>query len=90
MGEQVIFNSVRDGALGKYIHDPQLKPDDGLSGPVIGKGQPDPNDVAGGGYAPYVVERWTKVQGSELDIYYVLSTWDPYVVDLLRSALRIQ
>jgi hypothetical protein len=35
---QIIFNDARDGALGKFIHDPKIKPDDGLEGPVIGKG----------------------------------------------------
>ncbi len=87
---QVIFNDVRDGALGKFIHDPGLKPDDGLEGPVIGKGHADPAAVKGGTYAPYVVERWTKFQGSELDMYYVLSTWNPYVVVLMKSRLQVE
>ena len=43
----------------------------------------------GGTYAPYVVEPWTKVQGSELYLYYTLSTWNPYVVMLLKSRLNI-
>jgi hypothetical protein len=71
---QIIFNAARDGALGKFIHNPQAVPNDGLAGPVIGKGQANPQAVHGGAYAPYVIERWTKVQGSDLRIYYVLST----------------
>jgi Domain of unknown function (DUF4185) len=86
---QIIFNAVRDGAVGKFIHDPQANPDDGLAGPVIGKGQANPRAVHGGAYAPYVVERWTKLQGSELSIYYVLSTWNPYVVILMKSRLHV-
>jgi hypothetical protein len=86
---QVIFNAMRDGAIGKFIHNPQAVPDDGLAGPVIGKGQANPGAVRGGAYAPYVIERWTKVQGSELSIYYVLSTWNPYVVVLMKSRLHI-
>jgi Domain of unknown function (DUF4185) len=85
---QIMFNAMRDGAVGKFIHNPQAIPDDGLAGPVIGKGQANPSAVHGGAYAPYVVERWTKVQGSELSIYYVLSTWNPYVVVLMKSQLR--
>ena len=85
---QVLFNDVLDGALGKFIHDPRLKPDDELGGPVIGKGQADSAAVKGGTYAPYVVERWTKVQGTELDLYYVLSTWNPYTVVLMKSRLQ--
>jgi hypothetical protein len=88
---QVLFNLVRDGALGKFIHNPLVKPDDGLAGPVLGpKNQADPSAVRGGEYAPYVVERWTKVQGSELDLYYVLSTLNPYVVVLMKSRLRVE
>jgi hypothetical protein len=41
-------------------------------------------------YVPYVVERWTAVQGSQLDLYYVLSTWNPYVVVLMKSRLRVE
>jgi hypothetical protein len=86
---QVIFDAVRDGAFGKFIHDPDLRPDDGLAGPVIGKGTADPGTVRGGAYAPYVVERWTKLQGSELLLYFVLSTWNPYVVVLMTSRLWV-
>jgi hypothetical protein len=90
---QLLFNARRDGALGKFIHDPGATPDDGLAGPVIGKGQKNPAEVHGGAYAPYMVERWTKVRrrsadGAELDIYYVLSTWNPYVVVLMTSRLQ--
>ncbi len=87
---QVIFNAARDGAAGKFIHNPNLHPSDGLAGPVIGKGQANPEAVHGGAYAPYVVERWTKVQGGELTIYYVLSTWNPYVVVLMKSRLHLE
>ncbi|MGB7730242.1 MAG: DUF4185 domain-containing protein [Candidatus Acidiferrum sp.] len=87
---QIIFNAMRDGAIGKFIHNPQAVPDDGLAGPVIGKGQANPRAVHGGAYAPYVVERWTKVKGSELSIYYTLSTWNPYVVVLMKSQLHIE
>jgi len=87
---QTIFNARRDGAVGKFIHNPQAFPDDGLAGPVIGKGQANPQAVHGGAYAPYVIERWTKVQGSELSIYYVLSTWNPYVVVLMKSRLHVE
>lgn len=87
---QVIFNAARDHATGKFIHDPNLQPDDGLAGPVIGKGKKNPASIHGGAYAPYLVERWTKVQGSELNLYYVLSTWNPYVVILMKSQLRVE
>lgn len=87
---QIIFNAVRDGALSKFIHNPRSNPDDGLAGPVIGKGKAHPDAVHGGAYAPYVVERWTRLRGAELDLYYVLSTWNPYVVVLMKSHLRVE
>ncbi len=91
---QVLFNAQRDGALGKFIHDPGITPDDGLAGPVIGKGQKDPFAVHGGAYAPYQIERWNQVRhsgngGGELDLYYVLSTWNPYVVVLMSSHFKV-
>jgi hypothetical protein len=91
---QVLFNARRDGALGKFIHDPAIAPDDGLAGPLIGKGQSQPEAVRGGNYAPYLVEPWTKVlltpEGNgQIDLYYVLSTWNPYVVVLMSSRLRV-
>jgi hypothetical protein len=86
---QIIFNPVRDGASGKFIHNPDAVPDDGLAGPVIGKGRADPEAVRGGAYAPYVIERWTKLQGSELNLYYALSTWNPYVVVLMKSRFKV-
>jgi hypothetical protein len=87
---QLVFNAVRDGAAGKFIHVPGSRPPDGLAGPVIGKGQANPEAVHGGAYAPYVVERWTRVHDSELVIYYVLSTWNPYVVVLMKSRLHVE
>jgi hypothetical protein len=88
---QLLFNMVRDGAYGKFIHNPRSQPDDGLAGPVLGgKNQADPAAVSGATYAPYGVERWTKLQGSELDLYYFLSTWNPYVVVLMKSRLQVE
>jgi len=91
---QVLFNARRDGALGTFIHDPGIKPGDGLAGPVIGKGQRNPEAVHGGAYAPYLVERWTvthlrQVGDGDLDLYYLLSTWNPYVVVLMTSRVQI-
>jgi hypothetical protein len=86
---QIIFNALRDGATSKFIHNPDAVPDDGLAGPVIGKGRANPAAVHGGAYAPYVVERWTRLQAGELSLYYVLSTWNPYVVVLMQSRFRV-
>ncbi|HEY6357491.1 MAG TPA: DUF4185 domain-containing protein, partial [Vicinamibacterales bacterium] len=48
----------------------------------------------GGFYAPYVLDRYTTAVGSGPDgrrntiIYWVLSTWNPYVVSVMRTTLQ--
>jgi hypothetical protein len=67
---QLIFNAIRDNAIGTFIHNPAIVPDppgDGLSGPTIGN-----NDIyttRGGDYAPLMIERFTRVAGNTLTIY---------------------
>jgi hypothetical protein len=88
---QVVFNMVRDGGLGKFIHKADAVQDDGLAGPILGaKKQANPGAIRGAAYAPYVVERWTKVDGPHLTLYYVMSTLNPYVVVLMKSRLDIE
>ncbi len=84
---QLVFNPKRDGALGTFIHDPTIVPSDGLAGPTIGPN--DPNTTRGGFYAPYLIERFTRVTANKLSIYYTGSTWNPYTVVLMRSDLTI-
>ena len=87
---QLIFNDARDGAWGVFIHNPNLTPDppgDRLNGPMIGSN--DPYTSPGGGFAPLLIERFTRVSGNLLKIYYTLSTWNPYTVVKMRSELQI-
>ncbi len=88
---QILFNAVRDNGFGRFIHNPQRKIDDGLEGPILGaRKNADAAEIHGGAFAPYVVERWTKVQGSEMELYYLMSTMNPYVVVLMKSRLQIE
>ena len=84
---QLIFNDVRDHARGVFIHNPAAVPGDGLTGPTIGTN--DPVTTPGGAYAPQLIERFTRVDGSVLKIYYTLSTWNPYTVVKMRSEFAI-
>ena len=70
-----------------YIHNPNASPNDGLNGPVIGSN--DPFTTPGGDFAPQLVERFTKVTGNTLRIYYLMSTWNPYTVVKMRSSFTI-
>jgi hypothetical protein len=80
---QLMFNATRDGAMGTFIHDPRISPSDRLTGPTIGPN--DPVTTPGGPYAPYMIERFTRVAGDTLSIHYTLSTWNPYTIVLMRS-----
>lgn len=87
---QLIFNPRREGAVGRFIHDPSVLPNppgDGLSGPTIGPN--DPRQTPGSAYAPFMIERFTRVAGDKLSIYYTLSTWNPYTVVEMRSDFTI-
>ena len=88
---QILFNPVRDRGFGRFIHNPLRRNDDGLEGPVLGRRNGvNAEEVRGGASAPYVVERWTKVHGSEIELYYLMSTMNPYVVVLMKSRLQIE
>lgn len=84
---QLIFNADRDGGRGTFIHDPRIAPSDGLAGPTIGGN--DPVTTPGGPYAPYMIERFTRVDRNKLSIYYTLSTWNPYTILMMRSDFTI-
>lgn len=84
---QLIFNKLRDGGSGVFIHDPGLTNNDGLDGPVIGNN--DPTNTPGGDFAPIMIERFTRITNSTLFIYYTMSTWNPYTVVKMRSAFTI-
>jgi hypothetical protein len=83
---QLIFNAKRDRGFGVFIHNPNDNPP-GPAGPTIGGN--DPNTTRGGDYAPQMIERFTKVQGDTLTIYYTMSTWNPYTVVKMRSEFKI-
>ena len=87
---QLIFNATRENALGHFIHDPTILPDppgDGLNGPTIGAN--DIYQTRGGAYSPLLIERFTRVSGDTLKIYYTMSTWNPYTIVKMRSEFKI-
>ncbi len=74
----VLFDPARDG-YGKFIH--QIGQNGALS-------DPGREAVTGDGYGPYMIPRFFKSQGSDTTIYFLLSTWNPYNVVLIRATLR--
>ena len=87
---QLIFNATRDNGIGVFLsnYDPRDPNISGVpAGPTIGR-----NDILrtrGGIYAPYMIERFTKVDGDTLSIYYTMSTWNPYTIVKMRSQFTV-
>jgi Domain of unknown function (DUF4185) len=77
----VLFNADLDAGSCHFIRGP----DD--CGPPA-----DPNSPAGNGpggiYAPYIVQPYTRGGAQTTTVYYVMSTWNPYQVSLMRTTLQ--
>ena len=86
---QLVFNAIRDHALGVFIHDPTSVPNDLLDGPTINPAANPPATTRGGDYAPFQIERFTRVAGDILTISWTISTWNPYTVVRMRSQFGI-
>ncbi len=84
---QLIFQAQRDHGFGVFIHDKSDNPP-GPAGPMIGK-NPDYQKERGGPFAPLLIERFTRVEGDTLKIYYTMGTWNPYTVVKMRSEFKI-
>ena len=83
---RLIFNAARDHGDGVFIYAPGLNTP-GPAGPTIGGN--DPTTTHGATYAPQLIGRFTKVTGNTLDIYYNISTWNPYAIVKMRSSFTI-
>ena len=85
---QTIFNPVSDGGYCHFMHRAV-----NAQNPTACDNLSDPNrlDVSGGEYAPYFISRFTTgdTANSTSTFYYTLSTWNPYVVMLMKSQLQI-
>jgi hypothetical protein len=48
--------------------------------------------VSGGLYAPFVLNRYTRAGATpnSATIYWLVSTWNPYEVDVMRSTLALE
>jgi hypothetical protein len=86
--EQIIYEPSRETGYGVFIYDPSRKDNDNLVGPFN-----DPENKAsesyGGFYAPYVIERFTRVANGEITLHWLMSTWNPYVVVRMESKLSV-
>ena len=82
--EVVIFDPIRERALGRYMHSPGK--DDPSRWPPVFPGQPK-----GFAYGAFLLNRYTAWNAREqiVTIWYLMSTFSPYQVQLMRSQIRI-
>ncbi len=97
-GEETIFDPDRDGAFGRYMHEPGR--DDGLDSRRGGWATflqdllkllvQKTRGNSGWVYAPFLLNRYTRWEPQEriATIYYLMSTNAPYQVMLMRSQLE--
>jgi hypothetical protein len=94
---QVIYDPC-DGGFGTFIRYDAKSSDAcaapptlaGPAGPMIGEAQGNnPQKTPGTVFAPYMIERFTRVKNDTLSIYYTMSTWNPYTVVKMESDFKI-
>jgi hypothetical protein len=77
----VIFDPERDRGYGRFLHRSAAEAgyDDGLSD----EGRAN---ESGGAYGPYLVPEWCRTPAPGVhELVYVLSSWNPYAVHLMRT-----
>jgi hypothetical protein len=78
----VLFDAAVDAGTCYFMRgNPDCGPDTDPFSPA--------NGGPGGVYAPYVVQRYTRGGLHTTTIYYVMSTWNPYQVTLMKSTLEL-
>ncbi len=82
-----IFYPETDKAWCRYMHN------DGRIADCIdesgGDNFDDVGQAPGTPYAPYALSRYTRATPQGAEIYYLLSTWNPYQVVVMRANLRL-
>ncbi|WP_163507342.1 DUF4185 domain-containing protein [Fodinicola acaciae] len=74
-----IFSPGADNGLCHFIHDGSRDCDN----------THEPGATNGGGpYAPFILSRYTSGNSTSATIYYLLSTWNPYQVVVMRATLH--
>jgi len=82
-----IFQPGKDGAFCRYMHAVRETCTDTIGGDNVDTSTG--NDAAGDPYAPYVLTRFTRPTPEGAEIYFLMSTWNPYQVVVMRANLAI-
>jgi Domain of unknown function (DUF4185) len=76
-----VLDPFRDGACGTYLHVPwNMRRSDAFQDPLQ-KNKP------GAVYGPYLIKRFTTGNSRRCQLYYTLSTWNPYQTVLMRTEI---
>ncbi|WP_185961308.1 DUF4185 domain-containing protein [Telmatospirillum sp. J64-1] len=89
---QVLFDASEDNAFCDFIYNRetmiQMVSNDGVTCQTIS--DPHTPDLAGDPYAPFQIARFARGEhGSHSDIYFLMSTWNPYNVVLMKTRLYL-
>ena len=76
----LLFDPYVDGGFCHFIHEP---------GCDTVRDYDAREDDRGEVYGPYVIPQFTKSDATTTTIYWTMSTWNPYQVVLMKSALRL-
>lgn len=77
----VLLDPWRNG-YGEFIHAPRRP------GPKGSLSDPGQESRYGDAYGPYLIPRFFRKEGDGARIYFVVSTWNPYNVVLMRATVR--
>ena len=76
-----LVDPIADGGFANWMHVPNSL------GYWDNFADPGKEDVPGGLYGPYLINRFTKGDAGRCTLYYTLSTWNPYQVVLMSSEI---
>lgn len=77
-------NHTARGSWFIHVNSEEIGRDDGLGDNIIdGRGP----EKGGAAYAPYHIPRYTRRDGGAIQLFYALSTWNPYQVVLMRHPI---
>jgi hypothetical protein len=79
-----IFHPGTDGGWCRFIHKPRMPACDRLGADNL---SPALTAAEGSPYGPYVLDRFTRATPDGAEITFLLSTWNPYQVVVMRTVL---
>ena len=82
----LLFEPRRDNGYCHFIHQSW---DDGVCDTIYDGAPPQGVFDYGAQYGPYVISKYTKGDKCQSTIYFLMSTWNPYNVLLMRSTLVV-